>query len=217
MLASQRWRGVPRLAGLALTALMPLACLSGRDVAEVAAGVAPFDQLRGMNMTPLRSGAVRAVRRNAEPAPREGLRESLGAYELRYAVTGYDGTDGSWPAEEALILWIEATREWPDDTAAIAAWRGAIREVVAGLAVEPQCARVSGPGFSMRVAEWDRGEGWSLSTSVAPAVGGPPEKARSARHSIAVRRSGLTAGLPEEGQPNPDTLPTWTRIPCAHS
>jgi len=217
MPASQQWGIVPRMARVALVALAPLACGDGHDVADLAVGVAPFEQLRGMNMTQLRSGAVRALRRNAEPAPFEGLREPLGAYELLYAVTGYNGTDGSWPAEEALILSIEATREWPNDTAAIAAWRAAIREIVAGLAVEPQCVRVSGVGFSMRVAEWDRGEGWSLSASVAPGLAGPPEMALSARHSIAVRRSGLSAGLPEEGQPNPDKLPTWTRISCADS
>lgn len=214
MLAPRTWRGIGAVATVA-AGLLASGCGDGHDAADLAVGVAPFEQLRGMNLTALRVGTVRAFRRAAEPAPFEGLREPLGAYELLYSVTGYNGSDGSWPAEEALILSIEATREWPSDTAAIAAWRTAIREVVAGLAVEPTCARVSGVGFSMRIAEWDRGGGWSLSASVAPSVAAAGAGgALSARHSIAVRREALTGALPEEGRPNPDRLPTWTRIAC---
>lgn len=208
--------GMP-MAMVAGAALALLACGDARDVADLAVGVSPFEQLRGINFTVLRSGSVRAVRNGAEPSPFEGLREPIGVYDVLYAVTGYSGGDGSWPAEDALILGIEATREWPSDTAAIVAWRGAIRSIRDGLASEPQCAEVTGPGFRMRVAEWDRGEGWSLSASVAPAVKLGKDSDLSARHSVAVRRTALTARYPQAGQPNPDERPTWTRVSCLAS
>lgn len=205
-----------RSSGRAWMGLVALAigCVDGHDAADLAVGITPFEELRGMNLTALRVGAVRAFRRGAEPAPFEGLREPIGAFDVVFAVTGYDGSDGSWPAEEAMVLTVEATREWPSDTAAAAAWGGAVRAINEGLAQEPVCAAVAGPGFEMRIAEWDRGDGWSLSASVAPAVLFGKEKALSARHSVAVRRTALTARYPEAGQPNPDERPTWTRIPC---
>ena len=212
---TRRSRGDARIA-YTIPVLMlasALGCTDGHDAADLAVGVAPFEQLRGLNLTSLRAGAVRAVRSRAEPAPFEGLREPIGAYDVVYTVTGYDGSDGSWPVEEALILGAEATRDWPSDTAAAAAWRRAIAAIRDGLATEPSCAEVSGPGFAIRVAEWDRGDGWSLATSFAPAitVAGKPV---SARNSVAVRRTALTAQFPEAGQPNPDERPIWTRVSC---
>lgn len=190
------------------------ACGERRDAADLAVGVEPFERLRGMNVAPLRSGAVRAMRKNAEPAPLEGLRERIGAYDVLYSLTGYDGTDGSWPSEEALVLAIEATREWPSDSAALGGWRGAIRQLQAGLGKPPQCATVSGVGFSMRVAEWDQGGGWSVSSSFA-ARDASVTPALPAVHSIAVRRQALTAQLPRHDQPNPDRRPTWVAADCA--
>lgn len=216
MIAEPGWRRVRQgqvVTGLAV-AVLAVGCGDGRDAADLAVGVAPFEQLRGMNLATLRVGTVRAFRRAAGPAPLEGLREPIGAFDVAYAVTAYDGSDGSWPVEEALILAIEATREWPSDTSAVAAWRGAIRSITEGLAAEPLCAAVAGPGFEMRIAEWDRGEGWSLSASVALAVPLGQEQDLTARHSVAVGRTALTARYPEAGQPNPDERPTWTRIPC---
>ena len=215
--ALRRGRQGMATAMVAGAALALSACGDARDAADLAVGMAPFEQLRGMNLTALRSGVVRAFRSGAEPAPFEGLREPIGTYDVLYAVTGFDGGDGSWPAEEALILGVEATREWPSDTTASAAWRSAIRSIQDGLASEPQCAELTGPGFTMRVAEWDRGEGWSLSATVAPAVKFGKDSDLSARHSIAVRRTALTARYPEAGQPNPHERPTWTRIACSGS
>lgn len=202
--------------GLAMLGILLAAgCGDARDTADLAVGVAPFEQLRGVNLTPLRSGGVRAYRKAAEPAPFEGLREPIGAYDVLYAVTGYDGSDGSWPAEDALVLRVEATRDWPSDTTATAAWHTAMRAIRDGLGTDAQCAEVTGPDFSMRVAEWDRGGGWSLSTTVAPAVTLANGTAFSARHSIAIRREALTSRYPAAGMPNPDERPTWVRIPCS--
>jgi hypothetical protein len=202
-----------RIRSLVLVAVAVAACGERRDAADLAVGVEPFERLRGMNVAPLRSGAVRAMRANAEPAPLEGLRERIGAFDVLYALTGYDGTDGRWPSEEALVLAIEATREWPSDSAALGGYRGAIRQLQAGLGEPPTCATVAGPGFTMRIAEWGQGGGWSVSasfaasdTSVTPAL--------PAVHSIAVRRQALTAQFPRHDQPNPDERPTWTAADC---
>lgn len=203
--------------GLIATLALPLllaACGDRRDAADLAVGVAPFDQLRGMNVTPLRSGGVRAFRRAAEPAPFEGLREPIGAFDVLYAVPGYDGSDGSWPNEDALVSYIEATRAWPSDSLALAAWRGALRSLQDGLGVAPECREVAGPGFSLRIAEWEQAGGWSVSASFAAALRSAGDTLASARHSIAIRREALSAQLPEAGTPNPDSLPTWTTTSC---
>lgn len=208
-----RSRNAVRTVAATLVCGVLVGCIDGQDAADLAVGIAPFEQLRGVNLASLRVGAVRALRSAAEPAPFEGLREPIGAFDVVWTVTGYSGADGSWPAEDALVLAVEASRDWPSDTSAHAAWQRAIVAVKEGLAQEPACAQVTGPGFTMRVAEWDRGGGWSLSASLAPAitVGG---EAVSARHSVAVRREALTARYPEAGQPNPDERPTWTRVAC---
>ncbi len=199
-----------------LVPLVLLAALAGcgerRDAADLAVGVAPFDQLRGMNVAALRSGGVRALRAAAAPAPFEGLREAIGAYDVLYAVPGFDGSDGSWPVEDALVDHIEASRAWPSDSSARGAWRTARRGLQEGLGRPPACAEVRGPGFVLRVAEWDQGDGWSVSATFAPAV--PGDSTLGARHAITIRRQALTARLPEAGQPNPDARPTWTRTSC---
>lgn len=206
-------RGSVAFAGALVIGFALSACGDRRDVADVAVGVAPFDQLRGMDIVQLRSGGVRALRRGAEPSPFEGLREAVGAFDVVYAVDGFDGSDGAWPSEDASIMSIEGTREWPSDPAARKAWEGTLRAVTRELAAAPTCAAMTGPGFTLRVAEWDRGNGWSLSASLAPSVV-LGEDTLSARHSIAVRREALTRRYSEHGNPNPDARPTWTREPC---
>jgi hypothetical protein len=58
------------------------ACGERRDTAQLAAGLEPFTELRGVNAAALRVGQVRAMRAGAEPAPFEGLREPIGAYDV---------------------------------------------------------------------------------------------------------------------------------------
>ncbi len=195
-------------------AALAAACGDRRDVADLAVGAAPFGELRGTNAVGLRSGGVRAFRRAAEPAPYEGLREPIGAFDVVYVIPGFDGSDGSWPVEDALVSAIEATREWPSDSTAVRAYASAIRALEDGLGVGPRCVVVTGPGFSLRVAEWDRGGGWAVTTSLAPMVQLGGDSTLSARHSIAVRRQAITVVLPQAGAPNPDDRPTWTKSTC---
>lgn len=177
-------------------------------------GVAPFDRLRGVDVGPMRSGVVRAVRSRAVPAPLEGLRELIGTYDVLYGLTGYDGTDGAWPDEEALVLFIEATREWPTEASAVGAWRSAMREIEAGMGTAPRCATVRGPGFTLRVAEWAHRDGWSVSATYAPGDT-TVLPTQTPRHSLAVRRQALTAELPREGASNPGARPTWAPASCS--
>ena len=194
--------------------LLLVACAERRDVADVAVGVAPFERLRGMDVVQLRSGGVRALRAAAVPAPFEGLRELVGEYDVLYAIPGFDGSDGSWPNEDALVASLETVRDWPTDALAESGWRRSMRELQAGLGVPPRCVTLSGPGFALRVAEWERGGGWSVSTTYAAAEIMEADIVASARHSIAVRREALTAQYPQAGAANPRDLPTWTSLPC---
>jgi len=198
----------------ALAVLSLAACGESRDAADLAVGVAPFEQLRGMNVAPLRSGMVRAMRRAAEPAPSAGLREQVGAYAVVFSVPGFTGDSAPWPNEEALIMAIEATRDWPSDASARSGWRTAIKELQGGLGVAPNCGLVAGPGVELEVAEWERGGDWSVSASYArgDAALTPPH---AAHHSIAIRREALSVQLPRDGAPNPNLLPTWTPVSCA--
>ncbi len=207
-----RWRH----ACLLLLAAGLMACGDRRDAADLAVGIQPFEQLRGMNVTPLRSGMVRAMRASATPAPLEGLRESIGTFDVLYGLTGYDGTDGTWPDEEALVLFIEGTREWPSDSAAAGAWRSAMREIQAGMGTAPTCLAVRGPGFAIRVAEWTHRDGWAVTTTFAAGDSGTIP-AQTPRHSIAIRRQAFTATLPRADAENPDALPTWERAACTPS
>lgn len=204
---------VPRL-GIALPLLLLAACVERRDLSDVAAGIAPFAELRGLNIVALRVGEVRAFRRGAVPAPLEGIRERIGAYDVLYGVTQFEGLDGSWPPEDHQILAIEAAREFPSDSAAIEAWEASIREIRNATGATPHCRRVSGPDFTLRVVEFDRGGGWRLGTTVAPTVRLSDGSILSARHSVAVRRSSFIERFPAEGAANPDALPTWVVIDC---
>lgn len=195
--------------------LMLCACGERRDAADMAVGVAPFERLRGMDVLQLRSGGVRALRAAAVPAPFEGLREMVGEFDVLFAIPGFDGTDGSWPNEDALVASVEAVREWPTDVLAESGWRRSMRELQSGLGAAPRCVTLAGPGFEVRVAEWEMGGGWSVSATYAPPVSLTGDTLVSPRHSIAVRRQALTAQYPQAGAPNPDDLPTWTSSPCA--
>lgn len=202
-------------AGVVMVVCLVAACGDRRDAADLAVGVAPFDQLRGVNVAQLRSGGVRAFRRAAQPAPFEGLREPIGAFDVLFAVPGFDGSDGSWPSEDALVSHIEATREWPSDTLALGAWRGAITALQGGLGVAPECYTLTGPGFTVRMAEWQEDDGWSVSATYAPAIVSGSDTTLSARHSLAVRREAITVRFPQVGTPNPDERPIWAPISCS--
>jgi hypothetical protein len=190
------------------------ACGERRDLASVAGGVPPFDELRGTNIAALRVGEVRAFRRAALPAPLEGVRETIGAFDVLYAVPGYDGSNGAWPQEDVQILDVEAAREWPSDSAATEAWLETARRIRNETGATPHCLEVQGPGFSMRVVEFDRGGGWHLSTSVAPQIRLPNRRTVSARQGIAVRHQSVTERFPADTAANADALPVWSRVAC---
>lgn len=190
------------------------ACGERRDLASVAGGIPPFDALRGTNIAALRVGEVRAFRRNALPAPLEGVRETIDGFDVLYAVPNYDGSNGAWPAEDVQILDVEAAQEWPSDSAATAAWLQTVHRIRSETGATPHCVEVLGPGFTMRVVEFDRGGAWRLSASVAPEVRLPNRRTVSARLGIAVRRSSITERFPADTAANPDALPVWTRVAC---
>ena len=215
-----RPRAAPLAAPLALAPVLALllalvACGERRDTADIAGGVGPFNELRGINLVALRVGEVRAFRSGAEPAPFEGLREPIGSFDVLFEVPGFVGTDSTWPAEDVQVLAIEATREWPSDSSATAAFDGAVSEIRGATGATPSCLLVAGPGFSLRVVEFDRGGGWTLAAALAPETTMTNRHKLSARHSLAVRRNSVTARYPEQGSPNPDDRPTWTRVECA--
>ena len=210
----------PFIAALAVALAVALtvalaACGERRDTADVAAGVAPFTELRGINLAALRVGEVRAFRRHAAPAPFEGLREQIGAFDVLFEVPGFVGTDSTWPAEDVQVFAIEATREWPSDSSATAAFDGAVSEIRSATGATPSCLQVAGLGVSLRVVEFDRGGGWTLAVALAPETTMTDRHKLSARHSLAVRRASVTAYYPEQGMPNPEDRPTWTRVECA--
>jgi hypothetical protein len=197
-------------------ALLVASCGERRDVADLAVGVAPFEDLRGINAVALRSGGVRAFRAAALPAPFEGLRETIGTYDVVYEIPGFDGSNGSWPSEDALVTAIEATAEERSDAGARGRFDRAVAALQDGLGVGPRCYALAGPGFTMTVAQWDRGGGWVVTASLAPAtVPASRDPAISARHSIAVRREAITVRYPQAGAPNPNELPTWTEASCS--
>jgi hypothetical protein len=210
-----RMAGPFRVVGLAALVAALGACGERRDTAELAGGVAPFTELRGVNAAALRAGQVRAIRAGAEPAPFEGLREPIGAFDVMFEVPGFVGTDSSWPLEEARVMGIEATREWPSDSAAAAAFDSAVTEIRNTTGATPHCVNLVGPGFSLRVVEFDRGGGWTLAAALAPETRLANRSRLSARHSIAVREGSVMTRFPEAGTPNPDERPTWSRVECA--
>lgn len=196
------------------TLLVLAACEPRRDSTDIAAGVEPFGELRGLGMKGLRAGAIRAFRANAVRAPNEGYRERIGEFDVVFAVPGYDGTDGSWPSEDALIEEIEATHEWPSDGSARSAFESATAEQVALTGTPPSCFTLEGPDRTIIVAEWDRGEGFVFTTSFA-AADSAADAARTARHALAVRRRSLRIRFPEAIRANPDDLTTWRSTDCS--
>ena len=208
-----RIRSLPR-ALLLPGALFVASCGDRRDLADLAVGVPPFEDLRGINAVALRSGGVRAFRAAAIPAPAEGLRERIRYFDVIYHVPGFDGNDGSWPSEDALVSAVEATQELQTDASARVAFQRAIAALRDGLGVGPRCYQLTGPGLALTFAQWDRGGGWVVTVSHAAAIVGPRGSVTPARHSIAVRREALTVRYPAAGGPNPDGLPTWTEGSC---
>lgn len=203
------------LAGLGLAlAATAAGCGERRDISDVAANLPPFDELRGMNIVELRSGQVRAMRRFIARAPREGYRERVGDWDVVYAVPGFDGSgDESWPREDVQVLEVEATRQAASDAAAMRAFRETAVKVRNETGTPPLCLSVQGPGFAWRVAEFDRGGDWRLALAYAPSLRLPNGDMRAARQSVAVRRFTLRDRYPQDGQPNPDSLPTWKDEP----
>lgn len=199
--------------GMLVMTMALAACGERRDIADVAAGLAPFDQLRGVNIAELRAGQIRAMRRQLVPAPFEGYRERLGDWDLVFGVQGFDGSDGSYPREDVQILEVEATREFAADSAARQSWMETATRVRAETGATPHCVQVSGAGFAVNVVEFERGGDWRLAVSYAPSVRLTNRKTLSPRVGVAVRRSSLTQRFPERGQPNPDSLPVWTATP----
>ena len=189
-------------------------CAERRDASVVAAGIAPFNELGGINITTLRVGGLRAFRRGAESAPWEGLREPIGAFDVLFAVPAFVGSDGSWPAEDALVTEIEATRDWPSDSSAAQAWSASVQEIRAATGATPACVNLTGPGFALRVVEFPRGGTWVLAAALAPETTLTNRSKLSARHSVSLRRESITARYPEAGAPNPDERPTWTSADC---
>lgn len=212
----RRGSRIRRLPGALLLpgVLLAASCGERRDVADLAVGVVPFEDLRGFNAVALRSGGVRAFRAAAVPSPFEGLRETIRDFDVVYEVAGFDGSDGSWPSEDALVSSIEATQEWPSDAVARQAFERALAALQDGLGVGPHCYDLAGPGFALTFAQWERGGGWVVTVSLAPEVRGARGEVLSARHSVAVRRQALTVRYPEAGGQNRNELPTWTEGSC---
>jgi hypothetical protein len=219
MRGGMRGAGHSRHRRLTFATLLPGVLLAGscgerREIADLAAGVAPFEQLRGIDAVALRSGGVRAFRAAAVPAPSEGLREPIGDFQVVYEVPGFDGSDGSWPSEDALISAVEATRDWPSNASARQAFERAIAALQAGLGAGPWCYELAGPGLALTFAQWERGGGWAVTATFTPEARGESGEVIPARHGIAVRREALTLRYPQAGGPNPDQLPTWTERSC---
>ncbi len=203
------------LAALATLVTLSLAgCESRFDVADMAVGIAPFEDLRGMPFRGLRVGQVRALRARAVRAPLEGMREPVGAFDVLYAVPGYLGAEDAWPDEAALIDHIEATREWPSDSLALASFERARREYASLSATAARCIDLTGRGFTLRVAEFDLGEGFAFTTTYAPSARLSDGSTLPPLHSLAVRRASLRDRFPAEGAPNPNDHPTWRDADC---
>ncbi len=162
----------------------------------------------------LRVGQVRALRAGAERAPLEGMRAPIGAFDVLFAVPGYTGADSTWPDEEAVVDRIEATREWPSDSLAEAAFHRARGEYGSLSDRAAQCLVVTGRDFTLRVAEWDLGEGFTFTVMYAPSSRLANGTSLPPLHSLAVRRQSLRARFPAEGAPNPNDHPTWRDADC---
>lgn len=198
---------------LALLALVALACAPRRDAADMAVGIAPFEELRGLGFRGLRAGVVRAFRPSVARAPLEGYRERIGAFDVVYTVPGY-GTDSTWPLEDMLIEDVEAVREWPTDSLARAAYDRVVSEYSTLSGARAVCHAITGAGFTMLQAEWDLGDGFAFTSSYAPRSVLTNGTSLQPLHSLAVRRRLLRDRFPAAGDPNPNEHPTWQAVSC---
>jgi hypothetical protein len=182
--------------------LLAAACGGRRDTAEIAAGMAPFDELAGIPFTVLRSGGARALRRNIAPVMGVGLRETIGEYEVTYSVPVFDSTSGDWPVEEALVLELAATRSWANDSLARAEWIRTIADVMKATTTVPRClASAASSDTVATLAEFDRGDTLTLGAEFVPSQLASDSTRIPAMTHLVIRRSSLTA-------------PAWTAAPC---
>lgn len=182
--------------------LLAAACGERRDTAELAAGMAPYDELAGIPFTILRAGGARALRRNIAPVMDVGLRETIGAYEVTYSVPVFDSTSGDWPVEDALVLALIATRAWGSDSLAHAEWLRTLSAIMAATTAVPRCrARSTATDPSATMAEFDRGDSLTLSTEFVPSQLASDSTPTQAQTHLVIRRSKLTP-------------PEWTAAPC---
>ena len=202
--------------------LLAAACGGRRDTSEIAVAMAPFDELRGIPFSVLRSGGARALRRNVSPMMGVGLSERIGEYEVTYVVPVFDSASGEWPVEDALVLEISAARNWASDSAARAEWLRTIRAISSSTSTTPRClARVSVTGsvdsaattppaqlatfatFATfaTLAEFDRGDSLTLGAEFVAGALASDSSAIPPQTQLVIRRTSLSA-------------PAWTEAPC---
>jgi hypothetical protein len=182
--------------------LLAAACGGRRDTSEIAAGMAPFDELAGIPFTILRSGGARALRRNIAPVMGVGLRETIGAYEVIYSVPVFDSTSGDWPVEDALVLELAATRSWENDSLARAEWLSTIAAIAKATTTIPRClARATASDSVATLAEFARGDSLTLGAEFVATQFASDSTVIPAQTHLVIRRTSLTA-------------PAWTAAPC---
>ncbi len=182
--------------------LFAAACGGRRDTSEIAAGLAPFDELAGIPFTVLRSGGARALRRNIAPVMGVGLRETIGDYEVTYSVPVFDSTSGDWPVEDALVLELAATRSWGNDSLARAEWLETIAAIAKATTTIPRClARATATDSTATLAEFDRGDSLTLGAEFVASQLASDSTIIPAQTHLVIRRTSLTA-------------PAWTAAPC---
>ena len=182
--------------------VLAAACGGRRDTTEIAAGMAPFDELAGIPFTVLRSGGARALRRNIAPVMGVGLRETIGEYAVTYGVPVFDSTSGDWPVEDALVLELAATRSWGSDSLARAEWLTTIAAIARATATVPRClARAQASETFATLAEFDRGDSLTLGAEFVATQLASDSTVIPAQTHLVIRRTSLTA-------------PAWTAAPC---
>jgi hypothetical protein len=182
--------------------LLAAACGGRRETSEIAAGMAPFNELAGIPFTVLRSGGARALRRNIAPVMGVGLRKTIGEYEVTYSVPVFDSASGDWPVEEALVLEVAATRSWGNDSLARAGWIRTIADVMKATTTVPRClAAASATDSLATLAEFDRGDSLTLGAEFVASQLASDSTVIPAMTHLVIRRTSLTA-------------PAWTAAPC---
>ncbi len=182
--------------------LLATACGSRRDTADIGAGMAPFDELKGIPFTVLRSGGARAMRRNIAPVMGVGLRETIGEHKVTYVVPVFDSTSGDWPVEAALVLAISATRSWASDSLARAEWMRSVSAITTSVGSAPQClARARATDGVPTLAQFDRGDSLSLSAEFVASTLASDSTVIPAETQLVIRRGMLSS-------------PAWTTAPC---